>query len=166
MTPKTKIIELSGTRYQLRKMAPDVGSFILMAMIGAGIKASNMGGGTNADDPHASTEKAAENLPTAEPKGEEVVRATAFSAFLGGLDFEMHRFIQVRCLSVCSRMEGTDGSEVPMPIVSEAGRWAIPEIQDDISLVMRLEVEALVFNLSPFFASGGLNAMVGSQVPA
>lgn len=161
MSAKTKIVELSGARYQLGKMAPDVGSFILMSMIGAGIKAGNLGGESSQTPPQGG--RAAETV-SAEPRGEDMVRAVAFAAFLRGLDYEQHRFIQQKCLAICSRMEGEP--EMPMPIVSGT-TWAIPEIRDDISLVMKLEIEALVFNLSDFFDAGGLNTiMAGSQVPA
>lgn len=157
MTSKTKILELSGARYQLRKFFPDVGSFILMQMIGAGIKSGNIAGG--GDSAESDTVRAA----ATDLHGEDMVRAVAFAAFLRGLDYEMHRFMQLKCLSTCSRLEDKEGTEIPMPIVNDSGVWAISEIRDDMALVMRLEVEALVFNFSDFFEQGGLNALVGNQ---
>lgn len=156
MKSKTKVVEVSGTSYQLRKMAPDVGSYILMRMIAAGI---NAGGDQN--NPPSNAEATENPIPV--PTGEELVRAVAFAAFLRGLDYETHSFVQKACLATCSRLEDSSGSALPMPIVNDAGVWAIPEIRDDISLVMRLEVEALVFNLTDFFEAGGLNALAGKQ---
>lgn len=158
MKPKTKTVEISGTRYQLRKMAPDRGSWILMRMISASINA----GGDQATAP--TNGEGAEN-PIPVPTGEELVRAVAFAAFLRGLDYETHSFVQKACLTVCSRLENSNGTELPMPIVNDSGAWAIAEIRDDISLVMRLEVEALVWNLSDFFAAGGLKSLSGNQAP-
>jgi len=156
MTPKTKIVEFSGTRYQVRKLSPDVGSFILGKALMVGIKASEESAASNGDAV-AAPDKAAP---------EDMARAIAFSFVFRGADFETHRFVQGKCLAVCSRMESKDGGpELPMPIVNDAGAWAIPEIRDDVALVMRLEVEVLAFNFTDFFAVGGLNAMAG-QVSA
>ena len=157
MKEKTKIVQFGDTRFQLRKLPPGVGTFIAMQLLGAGIKAGNLGGG----DPQSSSTEAA--APQSMATGEELVRAVAFSAFLRGLEYEAHQFVQTHCLAVCSRMEQSGETEVPMPIVNDSGQWAIPEVRDDMSLVMKLELEVLVFNLSDFFAEGGLNALVGKQ---
>lgn len=164
MKLKTKIVDISGTHYQIRKLAPDVGSYILGHAISAiATKAATKGGQSpqNAQD-NIGGATAPETAAVSESSAEDLARAVALATF-GGLDFELHRFVQQKCLAVCSRMECTEGSDVPMPIVNDSGQWAIPEIRDDLSLVMKLEVEALVFNLSDFFAGGGLNALTGSQ---
>jgi hypothetical protein len=152
MNEKTKIVEIAETRYQLRRFTPDVGSFILMQIIGASLKGQE------------NVEARPEAAPPAseQPKGEDLVRAVTFSAFLHGLDFEAHRFIQGRCLALCSRMEGEAGQEAPMPIVNGTG-VALPELRDNMQLVMQLEMEVLVFNFSDFFAGGGLKNLAGAR---
>lgn len=166
MKAKTKIIEIAGTRYQVRKLAPDVGSYISFLILGASLKTGNLGGDTK--NVGFSDEMAAVPEPAAasESIGDELVRAVAFRAFLGGLNYEMHSFVQQKCLAVCSRMESRDGVELPMPITTDSGQWAIPEIRDDITLVVRLELESLAFSCASFFAGGGLNALAGNPAPA
>lgn len=158
---KTRIVEIGGTNYQFRKMLPEIGSYLLMKLLSAGFNAQ---GGANLENPHANSEAAAQpDADKREPSGEKLVRAVAFAAFLRGLDFESHRFVQRACLAVCSRMEERNGSgALPMPLMNDSGAWAIPEIRDDIPLIMKLELEALAFNLSDFFEQGGLNALAGA----
>lgn len=151
--PKTKIVELNGVRYQIRKMLPNVGSFILMKMLAAGMTAAqNLGGGESNQKPADAGALSGENL----------VRGLVFAASQI-FDFETHAFVQKSCISVCSRMEGDP--ELPMPIVNDSGVWAIPEIRDDIALVMNLETEALIFNLSSFFDQGGMKSITGAASP-
>lgn len=160
MKAKTKIVEIAGTRYQVRKLAPDVGSYILGHAISAVAAKAASKGGEAPQKPAGAAET--ETAAMSESTAEDLVRAVALASF-SGLDFETHKFVQQKCLGVCSRMEGPDGQEVPMPIVSDSGQWAIPEIRDDMTLVMRLEIEAMVFNLTDFFAGGGLNVLAGSR---
>lgn len=170
MKPKTKIVEISGTRYQLRKLAPDVGSYISFLILGASLKTGSLGGESQniggGDERATVTDAVSETDADGESRGEMLVRAVAFRAFLGGLNYEMHSFVQQKCLSACSRMESRDGVELPMPIVTDSGQWAIPEIREDIRLVVRLELEALTFSCASFFAGGGLNALAGNPAPA
>lgn len=163
MLEKTKIVEIDGTRYQLRRMAPDVGSFILMRMIAAGVAAAE-GSGDGGQKRGKATPKP--EVDRKKPTGEELVRQVAFAALLRGLDFPTHQLIQLNALAVCSRLENNAGTgELPMPIVNHAGEWAIHDIRDNVTLVMRLEMEALVFNLSHFFEAGGLSNAAGIAAP-
>lgn len=153
MKEKTKVVEIDGTHYQIRRFAPAVGSFLLMRIIGAGIK------GDGAED--SVNGKEASSEPKGEvPGGEDLARAVIFAAFLRGLDFDMHQFVQERCMQICSRLEGADN--LPMPLVNAGGIWAIKDVADDTALVMRLMVEALAWNFTDFFATGGLNALAGA----
>jgi hypothetical protein len=149
---KTKIVVLGESRYQLRRLSPEAGSFIAMKLLSAAESSSKEGGGPGKGE---SGEGQGPALPT--PSGEQMVRIVALLAF-NGLDFETHSFIQHKCLGCCFRLEGgaEGGPELPMPIVNASGAWAIPEIRDDMALVMKLELEALVFSVAPFFESGGL----------
>jgi hypothetical protein len=156
MNEKIKIVTLGETRYQLGKLSAEDGSFILMQALAAGLKTGMRGGDQN--DANAG---ATNTIPPAEkPKAEDVARIVALRA-LAGFDYDMHRFVQRKCLAVCSRIETTDGNDLPMPISTDAG--VVQAIRDDVSLVMRLELEVLTFNMTDFFANGGLNAMAGNQ---
>lgn len=155
MKPRTKEIEISDQKFRIGKLLPDVGSFILMQMIGAGFKRQ-----MEAENHPAPAAEPASDVPRETLPSDDAVRGLAFSAFLDGLDFKQFQFIQQQCLRVCARLEGSPhdpAAELPMPILMKDGRWAITEIRDDVTLVVRLTIETLVFNLSDFFEQGGLN---------
>jgi hypothetical protein len=151
MKEKIKTVTIGDTRYQIRRFTPDVGSFILGKLVGATLNA-------------APSEAPTPTVDVVPPSPEETIQMLFFSASFRGLDFDTHRFIQTKALSVCSRLESKGNSEeYPMPIVSDSGVWAIPEIKDDISLVMRLELASLTFNFVDFFAEGGLKELTRTQ---
>ena len=66
--------------------------------------------------------------------------------------------IQGHALAVCRRME----NGVPMPIFFLPNTWAIKDLEYDLITVMALTVQALVFNISPFFEGDGLTQILGS----
>jgi hypothetical protein len=147
---KTKVVEINGTRYQLRRLAADIGSFILMRLISAAVERA-------AQAPESIVEP---DKDMSASTGEEKARTVAAGAMLGSADFEFHRFVQQRCLAACARLETPPqgGAEIPMPLMTAAGAWAVPEIEQDISVVMRLTIEVLVFNFSDFFDQEGMKA--------
>ena len=140
MSAKTKIVEVDGARYQLRKLRPNVGSYILTRMLAAGVSSGSLG----------STPK-------------DSMLMAVFGAFLRGLDFDTFSFIQNNCLAVVGVMkQAGDGNEVPMPLASDSGVFAYPEVADNLPLVMNLTVQSLMFNLSDFFEEGGLRTVVAA----
>ena len=140
MSVKTKIVEVDGTRYQLRKLRPNVGSYILTRMLAAGVSTGALGSA---------------------PK--DSLLMVVFGAFLRGLDFDTFSFIQNNCLAVVGVMkQAGDGNEVPMPLSSDSGAFAYPEVADNLPLVMNLTVQSLMFNLSDFFEEGGLKTVVAA----
>lgn len=156
MKEKSKIVEIDGTRYQVRRLMPDVGSHILSTILTAGLRGARGMSSAEEASPSVGEQKA-------EPPVEDVVRVMVLAA-CGEMDFATRRFIQTKCLAVCSRMESAnDGPELPMPIVNDAGVWAITEIRDNLSLVLRLEMEALVFNLSDFLEKGGMKSLLETR---
>jgi hypothetical protein len=60
--------------------------------------------------------------------------------------------IQGHALAVCRRVE----NGVPMPIFFLPNTWAVKEIEYDLVTVMALTLQALVFNIVPFFQGDGL----------
>ena len=73
MTPKTKVVDVRGQKYQIRRMRPDVGSFILARVLAA------MSGGASSGP-----------MDTA-------VIGQSIGVFLRGLDFPTFSFIQNNC---------------------------------------------------------------------
>ena len=139
MSAKTKIVTVQDKQYQIRKLRPNIGSFIITRVMAAGVGA-NSGG----DTPDKS------------------LLTSMFAAFLRGIDFDTFSFIQNNCLAVVARMEQiADGPLVPMPITTDTGVFAALDIAEDLSLVMALTIESLLFNLSDFFEGGGLKPMTG-----
>jgi hypothetical protein len=65
--------------------------------------------------------------------------------------------IQSHCLAVCRRME----NGAPMPVFVPPNTWAIKELEYDLVTVMVLTIQALVFNIQPFFEGGGLTQILG-----
>jgi len=92
--------------------------------------------------------------PEEESSAEEKLRGLCGIAFMH-LDFKDYEFIQTNSLKVISRVESVGAASTPLPIMTDSGQWAVPEIADDLMLVTRLMVEAIVFNLSSFLAGSG-----------
>jgi hypothetical protein len=158
---KYKIITLGDPQIQFRigRLTPAQGSFILGQVMAANLKRiAEM----RALRPLSAS--SSEETPDEKPDAEGLVRATAMGAFLGGLDLDTHTRIQQMCLAVCAQMQfSSNGHEpVAMPIATADG-GLLPQLAMDIPLVMRLEMEVLVFNLTDFFAQGGLSALTPSR---
>lgn len=147
MKEKTKIVTLDDVRYQVSRFRPDVGTFILMRLMGAVVKA----GAENASNAPTSAEGAEP------PSPQDVARMVCGAALMGNVDQEFHQYVQRQALVLCSRLEQHEGTETPIPI--STATELLPDIADDFGLVMRLTMECLVFNFSDFFAQGGMRAL-------
>ena len=145
MKAKTKTVEVDGQRYLIRRLPANVGSFIL-----ARVSAASAGSATVFET-------------GAQDMGSVVMM---FASFLRALSFDDFTFIQNHCLAVVARLEiAVPGApEAPMPIVTDSGVFAIPEISEDLPLVMSLTIQSLLFNLSDFFDLSALSAAIGSPV--
>jgi hypothetical protein len=141
---RTKVISIESDEYQIGRFRADVGTYILMKLMGIVIKmtaeAQRESGPTSAP------------VQVQQPDPEEVARMVCSSAFLGSLDLEMHRFVVAESLKLCSHRE----REVWMPVATAAGDVAVPQVKDDLTVTMRLVMEALAFNFADFFAQGGM----------
>lgn len=75
---------------------------------------------------------------------------------------EFHN-IQDHCLAVCSRkkIEPT-GAEVFYPLIHDSGRWNFPDLEADVVTIMVLTLQALWFNIAPFFEDGALQQLTSS----
>ena len=153
MLEKTKNVEVAGQTYRIRRMSPKVGSFILFKVMGA------------LREGMAKRRPAVEEAPSTAPEKnvtppdvEEFTRVMVVSALFGaGQDFETHSFIQTQALLVCSIVEQGENGEQTFPICNDSGQMANTPAKDDLSVISKLEIESLVFNLASFFGAGGLS---------
>jgi hypothetical protein len=65
----------------------------------------------------------------------------------GQLSESEYANIQQHLLSVCSRFK----DEHPMPILKKEGTFAVKDLEYDLDMVLRLQVEAKGFNFADFF---------------
>lgn len=156
MQARTKVVPLGGKRYQLRRLPPDVGSFIFMRMMGINMRiAQEEADRAVLKQPHygsqMDTQPQKVEKPVAKPTGEAQVRALSFIVMSGGIPFEDFQFIQRACIKAVSRVDTTQGQEFPIPVMADSGQWADLDLADNISLVMSLTTEVLVHSFADFF---------------
>lgn len=140
--PKTTTVELNSQQYTIRRLAPAVGSFIITRILLAG----------------------ADQVGAAAKDG---TLANTFTTFLRGLDFDTFSFVQNSCLAVVDKLEQLPGipAPTPMPIIGADGNWTAPEVASDLSLVMNLTIQSLLFNVSDFFDLSGLSSVLSGNRP-
>lgn len=132
---KSKDIVIRGVEYQINKLDALTGSYIAMTVMTKILPAAMQ------EDRMGLGQL---------PKGRTELSEQEFRA------------IQLHCLAVCRRYEGSN--RVPMAILTTDGRFAIPEMEYALTTVLGLTFHALVFSLSPFFEEGGLDSVM-SLVP-
>jgi len=140
---KTKIAEVQGVKYQIRKMLPDVGSYIYMRMMGALLEFKRSGG---ADEQPSEAESSMDE----EQKARLLCGLAAMK-----LSFEDTQFVQRQALMTVSKAVLGANSESFIPVMQDTGRWTDPDMANDIALVQSLVQESLVFSLSGFFSGSG-----------
>jgi hypothetical protein len=145
--PRTKQLELNGRKFDLRRLPPEVGSFILMRMMGVQMR-------DQAD--RESVKPAAAAVATEKPveiSGEMRVRALSFIVFSGAIDFADFKFIQQHCMRCVALVTEAAGESFPMPIISDDGQWTKDgqAVADDVGLVMKLTTEVLILCFADFF---------------
>jgi hypothetical protein len=147
LQPKTTNVTVNEQEYQLSKMTPAVGSYIWQLLMAACFKAQQV--------ISVQTEAVQEAAIPDKTTPTERLRGLCGISFMQ-LDFDKYEFIQTNCMKVVARVEVLAGNApVPMPLMTYDGRWAVPEVADNLMLVTRLMTEALVFNLSSFLAESG-----------
>lgn len=150
MKEKTKQVVIGDAEYQLKRFPADVGSFILGRLY-SGARLSAVAMIKAIGEVTAPTGE----ISVSAPEPDLQIRNMADRAF-GALPFDERALVQRECLKACARME----NDQPMPIIAASGC-----LIDDLELLLRLEMEALVFNFHDFFAGGGLNALLKSPAP-
>ena len=89
---------------------------------------------------------------------ESSLQGSGLAANRAQISEEEFASIQAIALSVCRRYE----NNIPMPVFPRPDTWAIKDLEYDLVTVMRLTIEALVFNITPFFKGNGLAQMMES----
>jgi hypothetical protein len=147
MIEQSKVVPLNGHNFQINRLPADVGSFILMRLMGEAAKAAQ-------NAPQISEEP---KEPKKEITPEDRIRALCFVVFSGTMTFDLFQFIQRHCMMVTRKME----NELPMPFMSDDGRWADRQIAANHSLIVKLMIEVCVFNFASFFSETG----TGEPIP-
>jgi hypothetical protein len=133
---KFKDVQLGNYWYRIEKFDAGTGSYIVYKLL-------------------------AQILPII-PMLTKEVDADAFKAQLPSvltkLTKEDFKELQTDCLKVCSRLEGN--SKIPMPIVTDDGRMAVEDLNNDTMTVMFLTVQAIAFNMSSFFDENTLKGFL------
>lgn len=133
---KYKDLEINGSWYRVEKFDAKTGSYVVYKLL-------------------------AQVLPIL-PMLTKEVDADAFRnqlpSVLTKLSREEFDELQTACLKVCSRLEGN--SKLPMPIVTDDGRMAIEELNDDTVTIMLLTVQAIAFNVTSFFDENTLKGFL------
>lgn len=135
---RTKQITLGDRTYEVRRFTPAVGSYAWQLLTRSVINMRN-----EVDDTEAPDDAKPQTL---EPEAR--LRGVCAIAFMS-MKFEDFEFLQNHCLKVISVIE----NGLPMPVMTIEGRWD-PKAEEAIggnpSLLTKLMVEVLVFNLASF----------------
>lgn len=146
--PRTKLIPLSGKKFELRRLPPEVGSYIFIRMLGARMRMQQ------------ATAEAAPTKPidttATPPSGEDLVKALSFVVFSSAASFDEFKFMQSSCMKVTSLIENREGMDFPMPLMSDDGQWTRgvgDTVSLDVGLLTTLASEVLVLCFADFFES-------------
>lgn len=131
MNPTLKTVTIGGAEYQIGQFKARVGSWILAQVLTKVLPAVIE---------NAFAKEAGAKLASQRP----AISADEFAD------------IQGHALAVCRRVE----NGVPMPVFVHPDTFAIKELEYDLVTVTALTVHALLANLTPFFADGGLKELM------
>jgi hypothetical protein len=147
---KFEVRRVSGADYRFDKMTPAVAGYLWQKMKAGLFRVAQQAA---AGRPRA----AAEEAPG--PVDHEQRMRGICEIALTQTTPEEYEFVQLQTLRSVSRMEEKPGvGALPMPLMTDDGRWAAQDVGDDPALVQRIMMEALVVNLTPFLAEGGSTA--------
>lgn len=125
---KIKNVEVGGKPYQLTKMDARTGSYV--AFKAAGVLA-----------------------PAMESKGSGAAIALA----LMGMPRKDFDELQSLLLKTVNRLvEAPNGQQIPEPVLTAKGDFVDEALAYDVAAVIKLTIEALMFNVGGFFGEAGL----------
>ncbi len=154
MQPRSKVVSINDKKFEVRRLAPEVGTFILMRMLGISMRSAAER--EPATQHSAKQESFAATEETQEPTvgvGEMRVRALSFAVMSGGISFEDFRFIQSACMKCVAKIENRAGVDFPLPIVDDKGVWTPDgvDVANDVGALTRLTTEVLILCFADFF---------------
>lgn len=156
MTMDYKDVEIEGKAFRVGRMTATVGARILNVLLSAGAKAQ-------AKETSTPEEKDEAKMAFEELSEEEKANIAISSTWImvgSSISSEVYSEIQMNCLRVCLLYPQSDSS--PIPVVMANGKWATSEIEKDLPVVNQLIIEALQFNLAPFFIARALKSGAAS----
>ena len=143
MREKEKIIELDGKRYKLTKLNADAGSYVAFKLAGVVIPMLSAFLGDNGN------KKAKEDK-----EGDFRLLGAAISA----MPREQFSELQKMLLGTVLKL---DEDNIPMPLLKSDGSYVDEDLAMDAMAVIRLTVQAAVFNVGGFFGGKGLDRIMG-----
>jgi hypothetical protein len=155
MNVRTKQVDIASRRFELRRLPPEVGSFILFRLMGASMRMSaERPAPTKKADAadEASTDEAIKNMT-----GADRIRALAFAVFSGGMSFDDFKFVQQSCMRAAAVLVERGGQAFPMPLMLDNGDWTpdAEELSGEPGTVNNLVMEVLIHSLASFFETSG-----------
>lgn len=130
MKDRYKFIELDGQKYRIEKMSARTALYI-----GSQLAMVLMGGASK----------------------EQSINSEAVQSALSSLSKETFFGILNDCLKTVNKITEANGAQMPEPVLKTDGSFVDPDMEYDISAVLRLTVEVLMFNVSNFFGGKGLS---------
>ena len=130
---KTKIIEVMGRKFEVKKFDAFTGGYILFTLLTKFLP-MNM---------ESKIQTGKDSLENALPKNRNVMSKGEFNSFLRD------------CLSAV-------GEVLPArtaPVLNKNGSWGVEDIEDNTMLVILLAIHALTFNVADFFGEEGLKEL-------
>ena len=147
MRELTKNVEIEGARYQLSKMTAMAASRIKNLLLAAAVSSPMA---KAAAEQRGAAEQAVAPTPENADGAVVVMWITAGQV----LDEGVYSQIQTICLKTVA--ECVEGSEAAIPIMMADGRWANKDLERNPTAVDSLIIEALKFNIAPFFSGAAL----------
>ena len=138
---------IGGAEYELRRFPANIGSYIVMQLLSAGIR-------READEGLAGPPP---NPNAPRQKGEDIARGVATAALMGASE-EFHSLLVSKCVQYCGRIEGGGA----MPICTANGTM-LADLADDLTFLLKLIVEMCAFNFADFFDQGGMRTQAAQD---
>jgi hypothetical protein len=133
----TKIVELSGRRWQIGKFDALTGSYVAYQLMFRVLPS------------------VFQFLPGT-PEGMEALKSVQGSQLMSREEFGS---LQRDCLSVCAEFKQVGATEAAIPVQIASGAWGVEGLEDDTVTVLALTAHALIFNVSSFFDGNVLTGL-------
>ena len=144
-------ITIGENSYTIRDVDAETGSFLAFRLV------NRLRVIMSAEDNSGDTVGQPKETPTPEKKA-EAIRGT-LSLILMNLDEAEYHLIQRKMLTLIDRNQMVGAVMAAEPIMRN-GTVVHKDLKNNVSEVMQLTLEALYYNLSPFFSENGLKLVM------